>query len=215
MDVENFTQCLNYLSTVAKPNSPFEKILPIVTTVFGIFFGYILNHIRDRSKEIKTANQKRQCITEDVGRVKDVAKRCIKEALLILGENMSGKVANGHSMPARAEPTLIHEYFAEVAHTYTTLEREKILHMLDLASSLTERTTASRLKYDNAKAEFIEAHNTLTHAVFCYAICEAILENKEPEYDQLFKIADKYNFNSAYLEAKRNKEKAEPQPQPN
>lgn len=203
MDLESFSQCLSYISTITKPSNSFEKILPVISTILGIVIGYILNNFRERQKESRTNEQKRKCISEDIDRLKSVAKKCIKESLYILDANIKGEIARGHSMPARAEPILVNEYFSQVAHTYSTEDREKILHMLDLASSLSERAAQSRLQHDDPRTEGMAAHNVLTHAVFCYCICEAILENKKPDYDQVHKIAEKYDFKSTYLDKQR------------
>lgn len=207
MDLESFTQCLNYISTTAKPASQFnqaiDKALPVATTIVGILIGFVLNISRERSKEKKTIKDKKQCISEEVERIKISSKLCYKQALFILGVNMEGKFARGHSMPPRVEPVLTNEYFKTIAHSYKPSTRENILHLLDLAAALTERVAIARTQAESVQKEFDSAHNVLTHSAFCYAICEAILEDREPDYSNLYAIADKYEFESPFLDKYR------------
>ncbi|WP_139238006.1 hypothetical protein [Pseudomonas sp. OV546] len=52
MDIENFSNCLNYISLAQSKKPTIELIIPLITTAVGIFIGFGTNLIRDRKKRI-------------------------------------------------------------------------------------------------------------------------------------------------------------------
>jgi hypothetical protein len=200
MDVNSFAQCLSYVATISKATPLYEKLLPVATTIIGIAVGFLLNIAKESKKEKRETQEKKDCIATEINRMKQTALACYKVSLKILDTNMQQKSSNGHSMPGRVEPILIQEYFKSVAHTYPTETQGHILHMLDLAATLSALCAISRSNPSSIQEESEAAANVFSNAVFCYAICDAILNNTQPDYRQQFDIAKRYDIKSTYLD---------------
>jgi len=113
-----------------------EKFLPIIGALSGAFIGFFLNYISTHSKENKTINNKLLCCKEDVHRIRDSLRTVLKELFRIAGLISGRESPSGHNLPTNISTLCLSEYFADVAHKFSSEQRFQIQRILEDAKAL-------------------------------------------------------------------------------
>lgn len=128
MDIDSFDQCLSYIVTT-KNKSTLETVLPMLTTLLGVIIGFGINYLRDTRKETKETTNKKMCINEDIQRILQMSEQAFKESFTINDAALKNQPFIGHRLPSDIDSPCLDEYFASVAHTYSTAERNHFFYL--------------------------------------------------------------------------------------
>ncbi len=123
MNLESFSQCLNYIQSVTPKGDVSAKVTPIAGTLIGTIFGFILNQFTTKLKEGKAKKNKLTCCDEDVHRLKAITQHTTDELINLLVKIKNQEQLVDHNLPSKLNAFYLSEHFIELAHNFSVNQR--------------------------------------------------------------------------------------------
>lgn len=206
MDIDTFTQCLNYLDIARAKKQPLELIIPVVSSLIGVLVGASLTMLREGSKEKKALKNKKMCITEELNRTKLYLEHIFEEAIKIYDSSFAGHVVPGHQLQAEVSLPFLFEHFTSIAHRYLQNERNHITRLLETIRDLNLQLNEFHSLREplNFQKNALISFNLISAAIHSHQILELIngIEIKQKR-TALVELSDKLELNSSYIETLR------------
>jgi hypothetical protein len=178
MDIENFSQCLNYMQSTLQQNSYLDKGLPIVGTLAGTIFGFALNFFASKTKESAAVKNKLMCITEDIESTKSSLITIIKECSRLLELIVTKQSIKGSFLPKVVTALSVDAYFISVADNFTRDQRYctqlLLARLVEINDILLVLKQNSQPNFDRS----IATMNLISLCIGSIKMCEAFLTKK-------------------------------------
>ncbi|WP_223473796.1 hypothetical protein [Pseudomonas sp. BF-B-27] len=178
-----------------------ELILPVASSLFGIFVGFSLNLLRDMFKSRKENTNKMTCIAEDIDRIRLDASRVFIEAVKHLDAMGKGSLIVAHRMPGEINSPYVDKHFVEIAHLYTQQQRHNIVSMLPTLKDI--NAIIKSLGDPETKADLVsykrQCMNAGNLAIFCIERCDVVSDGPPKYHEDWFSIAMRLNVESEFI----------------
>lgn len=190
MDIETFSQCLQYIKSTNSA-SPIKEFIPLMTATAGVIGGFLLNHYSAGSKEKKLASNKLMCCKEDIQRIQEALEDLIRESFCTMKFVVIKETITAHNFPDSVSSLCLDEYFTDIAHKYNKDQRCWIQLILQNIKTINDKlaniTNPKSIK--NTHRYSLELLNMTNSSVLVWGLCSSVLENKnvEPETTELAK----------------------------
>lgn len=147
MDVESFSQCLQYMNATSAKFS-LDKLIPVCSALGGAIIGFTLNYLTSNKKERQAAQNKIMCCEEDVERIRIYSYKAVKAIGELCITTAQSRRITHHSVPSISSMCLS-EYFIDVAHKFNSSQREsvqKLILNLEVLNKRTDELLDSKLR---------------------------------------------------------------------
>lgn len=138
MDLDNFSQCLQYIQT-AQPNLLAGKLLPAATGLFGTLLGFGLNYWTSTQKDKKIIDGKKICCEEDIEQLQKSISEVIKEICNLCATVARGGPITHHSVSISLSALYLNKHFGEIAHEYSSARRESAQLIINYVERLNKK----------------------------------------------------------------------------
>jgi hypothetical protein len=180
MEIPQFVQCLEYISSHAAIRDPMDRAMPLINILSGVTIGFVLNKASDFVKGKRDENKKIEIIREEVERVKNLYSKTYKEAVHLLDESLAGHNVRVFLLPSRVKLGCISEFFIPLSHRFSEPERHAIFNLISsnelLNDFLREFTTAAEQPNDPIELGNMSL-NLANTTSSCYYLCEDFQKN--------------------------------------
>ena len=206
MDVETFAQRLNYLGLAQTKKQPLELLIPVASSLLGVFVGASLTMLREGSKESKTLKNKKMCIAEELDRTKLYLEHIFDEAIKIHDSSAAGNIIPGHQLQSEISLPFLSEHFTSIAHKYSKNQRNHITRLSETTKDLNQQLEDfhSLREPSNFQKIALISLNIISATIHCHQILELIdnIEDKQTKL-ALVELSDKLKIKSPYIERLR------------
>lgn len=200
MDIESFSQCLNYLQASAQSKGYFEKSLPIAGALIGTALGFFLNYSSGRIKENKAAQNKIMCINEDLAVINHSLDELAKEATRLITLLVQKQPLSGNRLPGSISSLCLDSYFIEVAHKYSKNQRYWIQLLLARVKEINIKLGSLHEDQD-LYTRSITLMNMISLAVECARLCKMSLSNILTDHISIHSYLEELDIPSEDFEA--------------
>lgn len=203
MDIDAFSQCLNYLGSAQNKKPLLELVIPAASSLMGVIVGASLTMMRERSKEKIALKNKTMCISEELARVKNYLEHITQEAIHIYDSSVAEHVIPGHQLQLEISLPFIVEHFTSIAHKYSQGQRNHIIQFVETIKELNQQLGDfhSLRNPSNFKGNALTSLNIVSAAIHCYQILESIAGNEIKQKKlTLIDLSDKLGIKSPYIE---------------
>ncbi|MEO8490730.1 hypothetical protein [Pseudomonas sp.] len=206
MEIDTFTQCLNYLELAHAKKQPLELIIPVVSSLLGVLVGASLTMLREGSKDKKALKNKKMCITEELDRTQLYLEHIFEEAIQIYDSSVAGNIVPGHQLQAEVSLPFLLEHFTSIAHKYSQDERNHITRLSETTKELNQQLKEFHSLREplNFQKNALISLNIISATIHCHQILQLInsIEIKQKKL-ALVALSDKLEINSPYIETLR------------
>jgi len=187
MDMESFSQCMQYLQSTTTSKSSIELFIPLISAATGVILGFGLNYLTSTLKENKSNANKLNCCREDLEQTEESLKKLVRELYKLASGIVEGKAPTIHQLPNKIGSLCLPEYFTEVAHKFSKKQRLRIQSLLQgmeaLNDLLTEASAPPKgpMSYRHSTVLVNSVHTALE----CWSFCRCIETDKELPDDNI------------------------------
>lgn len=203
LEIESFAQCLAYISATAKEKSSLEMLIAPAASLVGIVIGFLLNHLRDKGKSRREAENKLMCVNEDVMRTMQATKHVFKEVVRLYDFMNVGR-PDAHNLPSEINTPYIDHHFVGIAHLLTQEQRHRIVSTLPSIKELNVLISNISNFHDTAATDVArDCKNAASQAIFCIDNCGAYFSGKKDAPSDWVSMADDLGVSSHVIEELR------------
>lgn len=209
VDMESFTQCLQYITATQTSKSVVEKIIPLASPLVGVIIGATITVWREGIKDRRTLRNKKICVLEEIHLTRASLEHIFKETLALLDAANKEKILPGNRLPTELCMPFLDKYFTEVAYSYPKEQRQQIMSL----SPLINETSRNLGKFSSVVPTLNDATysiallNLLSQTIYCHRKIETALGVKHREIKEcIIELADRLKIESAYVDKLRAKQ---------
>ncbi len=136
MELNDFTQCLSYMSSVAQSKTTLELYLQYGTGLAGVVIGFAINRFWEGLKDRSNKKNKMVCIDEDVHRLQYLLKVTAVECLDVLCDLHDKLPPSSATIPSSFKAPLLEEFFSDVAVKYSSQVRYHLKELITYTAKL-------------------------------------------------------------------------------
>lgn len=182
MDIDNFSQCLQYIQATNTTLS-LDKLIPVGSALTGAILGFALNHFSTSNKESKkTANKLISC-NEDIKDIQNTAKYIALEVCNICDYIANNKTLYSHHLPPSINFIYLDQYFIDIAHQYSENQRnsmKQLIMTLEAINKTFHKLEPHKLTY----AYSLALLRLVNQATIVWRLCENIKNNNNNSYSE-------------------------------
>lgn len=182
MDIETFSQCLQYMKST-ETVSTIKEFIPLIAASTGVVVGFLLNQLATNSKENKLASNKLTCCEEDIQKIQEALEDLIKEAFCTMKPVVLKERITAHNFPDSVSSLCLDEYFTDIAHKYNKDQRYWIQLILQNIKTINEKLTSITHPQPTKSTHrySIDLLNMTSNSVLVWGLCRSVLEKKHVE----------------------------------
>lgn len=141
MEIDSFSQCLQYLQAITPEKGQLERYvpIPIASALFGGILGFGLNALLAKYKEESLDANRVMCCSEEVQRIKEALELTLLELMNLASQLVAKIDIATNQLPTKISSPYISKHFTDAAHKHTKEQRSCIQSMIEHIDSLNNR----------------------------------------------------------------------------
>lgn len=196
MEIESFTQCLDYLASTGNGKATIGWITPIVASLSGIVIGFGLNLLRDKVKSNNENSNKAMCISEDIERIRIAAGHVFRASIEYIDPAKHHELVKTYSVTSAINSPYIDKHFMDIAHLHSKDQRHNMVALLPCLNDM--NTLIKSLSNPSTPSDRLAARRNCVKvanlAVFCFEQCDAFLKEPSAQREDWISIGRRLNI---------------------
>jgi len=174
MDVESFSQCIQYMQA-NQVKFTVDKFIPVASALVGALMGFYLNYLSSSFKESRARENKLMCCNENIGQIQKSVVQMLLELCKLMECVAFKKKPGRHNLPGSISFLYLNEYFSDVAHKFSEEQRQWVQQLLTEVELVNKALPAL---WENDVHSFYDYSlallNLSSRAMTVWSVCEDI-----------------------------------------
>lgn len=186
MDIDTFSQCLNYIQGTSTKSS-MDKYLPLIGTVVGAGLAFGLNFFSNSRKDNKTKIKKKDCCEEDCHELMNICHHSIHSLMELCEPIAKKRWPTGHNLVSVVSLPLLDKYYAEIAHSFSVNQRYWIKLVFRNVENINGGLSKIIETEDGASLYRLSINliNLQATMLETYRLCYCILDDKKYDFSEI------------------------------
>lgn len=208
MEMESFSQCLQYIQHVRTPDT-LSKIIPVAGTISGVFIGALLNNYLSKRTEKQTLKNQLTCCSEELERIQADTQQILLECCKIFNKFKTGGKFDAVMLPTVISSKYLDDNFNKISHKYSKEQRERINRALTNIEPINKKPPNIASPGNNLYLYSVLVLNLVNLTLIAWKFCENTRTDMDHDFtpsEILLKIGVTQEQLECFIDIKKNAE---------